>query len=380
MKMGLQKKLNVIHIVEDASANTGGGIEAVIKILTNGIRGDLVQHEVVCNNTSELPSPKDIKKITVFKKSDFFGWGYSKELKDFLFMKSKEPNTIFHIHGVWKAIQYFAVKSSITNRTPCLISLHGILEPNLTKAQGFLKRVKKSLYWKIVSNTFNKLHNVHAITSTEACNLKSRFRTSKIFVIPNSMKIQGSLDMSSIRENEKYFLFIGRIVAPKGIDILVESFVSSNLAPDIKLKIIGPIEDVKFWTNIKKIIDQHDSIEYLGFKFGKEKDDLIANAWCLVLPSRMEVIGMVNLEAANLGCPTITTRETGLHDWEEGGGILIASNSVESCKNALVKTSLWSLAERKTRGRRSHHLALEKYNITVTNKSWENLYLSLLGR
>ena len=28
--------------------------------------------------------------------------------------------------------------------------------------------------------------------------------------------------------------------------------------------------------------------------------------------------GMVNLEAANLGCPSITTFETGLHDWGEG--------------------------------------------------------------
>ena len=33
-----------------------------------------------------------------------------------------------------------------------------------------------------------------------------------------------------------------------------------------------------------------------------------------------EVIGMVNLEAANLGCPSITTFETGLHDWEEAVG------------------------------------------------------------
>ena len=39
MKMGLQKKLNVIHIVEDASANTGGGIEAEIKIFPNYLKG-----------------------------------------------------------------------------------------------------------------------------------------------------------------------------------------------------------------------------------------------------------------------------------------------------------------------------------------------------
>ena len=113
---------------------------------------------------------------------------------------------------------------------------------------------------------------------------------------------------------------------------MVESFISSNLAPNFKLKIVGPIEDAALWKKIEKIIDRHESIEYLGFRSGKAKDDLIAGAWSLVLPSRMEAIGMVNLEAAGLGCPSITTYETGLNDWEEGGGILIESNSLRLVK------------------------------------------------
>lgn len=379
-EMNTQSKINIIHICADFDQNNGGGIATVVKILTNELSNDRIQHEVVCNTASQLPTSSRITKIRVFKKSDFLGWGYSKELKDFLSMKSKEPNTIFHIHGIWKAIQYFAVKSSINNKTPCLISLHGIMQPNLFKAQSFLKRTKKDLYWKIFSSIFNKLKNVHAITSMEAHNLKSRFRKSEITTIPNSMKIHDNLCIPSIKEDEKYFLFVGRIVDTKGIDILVQSFISSNLSPDYKLKIIGPIEDVNLWTSIRKLIDQHDSIEYLGFKSGKEKDDLMAKAWSVVLPTRSEVIGMVNLEAANLGCPSITTHETGLHNWEEGGGVLIDSNSVESCKDALVKISLWSPLERKTRGELSYNLVLEKYNISVTNKLWEKLYLSLINK
>ena len=79
----------------------------------------------------------------------------------------------------------------------------------------------------------------------------------------------------------------------------------------------------------------------------ERKDKLISNAWRLVLPSKMEVIGMVNLEAANLGCPSIINFETGLHDWEEGGGILIDSNSIDSCRQALIQSSKWSSSERK---------------------------------
>jgi len=375
-----QKKTNIIHVVEDASAETGGGVATVVKILTSGVSNELIQHEIVCNTAPKLSFYEGNIKITAFKKSDFLGWGYSGELKDFFSKKSKEPNTIFHVHGIWKAIQYFAVKASINNKTPCLISLHGTLEPNLSYSQAFLKRTKKNLYWKIFSNTFNRIKNVHAITSMEETNLKSKFRKSKMTIIPNSMKIHDNLCMPLIKENEKYFLFIGRLVAPKGIDILVKSFISSNLSPDYKLKIIGPIEDDIFWTSIKILIDQHESIEYLGFKSGKEKDELIANAWCLVLPSRMEAIGMVNLEAANLGCPSITTHETGLYDWEEGGGMLIESNSVDACKDALVKSSLWTVSERKTRGELSYNLVFKKYNVSVTNDSWKKLYLGLTSK
>ena len=380
MKKDLKKKFNVIHIVEDASLDTGGGIATVVKILTTDMCNDSLKHEVICNNSSELPLSNGAGKITVFNKSDLFGWGYSMELKDHLEMKSKEPNTIFHVHGIWKAIHYLAFKSSKRNGTPCLVSLHGILEPNLSNAQGVLKRLKKGLYWKILSRTFGDLQNIHAITSIEAGNLKSIFSKSNISIIPNSMEICLNLDISSIKEDEKYFLFIGRLVGPKGIDVLVESFISSNLAPNFKLKIVGPIEDASLWRKIEKIIDQHDSIEYLGFRSGKEKDDLIAAAWSVVLPSRMETIGMVNLEAAGLGCPSITTYETGLDDWEEGGGILIESNSIEACKNALLMAGSWSVSERKTRGQRSHHLARQRYSIPVTNLSWENLYSKLLGQ
>ena len=374
-----QNKINILHIVEDASSETGGGISTVVKILTNGIKSESVQQEIVCNIAPE-ESSSIITKTTVFKKSDFLGWGYSKELKDFLSEKSKEPNTIFHIHGIWKAIQYFAVKSAINNKTPCLISLHGIMEPNLSNAQSFFKRTIKYLYWKIFSKVFNKVQNIHAITNMEAKNLRSIFKNSNIAIIPNSMMINESLSESLTEDYERYFLFIGRIVGPKGIDILVESFISSHLNKDFKLKIIGPIEDASLWVNLKKLIDQHESIEYLGFRSGKEKDKLISNAWCLVLPSRMEVIGMVNLEAANLGCPSITTFETGLHDWEEGGGILIDSNSIDSCRQALIQSSKWTASERKTRGELSYNLALERYNISVTNMSWVNLYFSLINK
>ena len=71
----------------------------------------------------------------------------------------------------------FAVKSAINNKTPCLISLHGIMEPNLSNAQSFLKEYKIFILENF-SKVFNKVQNIHAITNMEAKNLRSIFKNS----------------------------------------------------------------------------------------------------------------------------------------------------------------------------------------------------------
>ena len=71
MKKDLKKKFNVIHIVEDASLDTGGGIATVVKILTTDMCNDSLKHEVICNNSSELPLSNGAGKITVFNNPIF---------------------------------------------------------------------------------------------------------------------------------------------------------------------------------------------------------------------------------------------------------------------------------------------------------------------
>ena len=60
---------------------------------------------------------------------------------------------------------------------------------------------------------------------------------------------------------------------------------------------------------------------------------LFKNAFVFVAPSHSEVIGMVNLEAAILQTPVITTFQTGLlKDWSKNGGFLI-----EPTENEILK-------------------------------------------
>ena len=73
-------------------------------------------------------------------------------------------------------------------------------------------------------------------------------------------------------------------------------------------RIISPFNIIKFcnFKKVKKIIFASSFTVY-----GNQKNKLLKQAWALILPSHSEVIGMVNLEAALLKTPSITTYKTG---------------------------------------------------------------------
>ena len=95
--------------------------------------------------------------------------------------------------------------------------------------------------------------------------------------------------------------------------------------------------------------------------------------WVAVVPSYSEVVGMVNLEAALFGCPTITTVNTGIYDWWKGDGVVIGSK-VSTLKESLEASTKWSKTERKERGIASFKLVHDKYAWAVILKQWQELY------
>jgi len=86
---------------------------------------------------------------------------------------------------------------------------------------------------------------------------------------------------------------------------------------------------------------------------------------------------MVNLEGAAVRVPVVTTHETGLYDWEEGGGLLVHPR-VEEMAWALSQALDWSESERHERGRALRHLVERRYSWEAVGPQWLELYASLL--
>ncbi|PYZ02755.1 hypothetical protein C8039_05330 [Halogeometricum sp. wsp3] len=102
-------------------------------------------------------------------------------------------------------------------------------------------------------------------------------------------------------------LFVGRIMASKGVDDLLEAF--SLLEHDCKLIIVGPMRDEHFKDQIHTL---SDDVEYRGYVEQAELDALYRRADLFVFPTRSDVFPLVTLEAMAAGTPVVSTTVGGL--------------------------------------------------------------------
>ncbi len=147
----------------------------------------------------------------------------------------------------------------------------------------------------------------------------------KLFVKPNF------LDASKIVPNfvpGKYALYLGRLSHEKGIRTLLDAF---ERVPGVPLKIVGtgPCE-AEVRTRLSQTNLSH--VEFVGFKSGEEKWELLRNSSLVIVPSVWyEAFGQVVLEAYAAGKPVIASRIGALQELVDHNrtGLLFAPGVAE---------------------------------------------------
>lgn len=372
-EMNNSDSFSLLHVARDIRKISGG----VPKVVNQLLKAKLKNINSVALATIGECDKKNISIINESRIFQYWGWSLnqSEEIKKII-----SNNDIIHIHGVWSSVQFFSAKIASNLKIPFVLSAHGMLEPWLWNNQGYKTYLKKYIYWHFIAkNKLNKANIIHAITDMEFKNLKELFPHNKIVKIPNAIDLSVYESKKNRIDYKKDILFMGRIEPKKGLHILLEAFYKSNFKSDWHLKIAGPVWDKKYMQSIKNFIKKNNlsnQITFLGPVFDQEKLHLLQNSWFMVTPSFSDAVGLVNLEAAANYLPSITTYNTGLADWEEGGGYLIDCN-VESLKNKMLIASQWSIKEREDRGIESYNHVKRCYSWEYVTPLWSKLYKDL---
>ena len=157
---------------------------------------------------------------------------------------------------------------------------------------------------------------------------------------------------------DNYVLFFGRLSEEKGLKMFLEC---CKELPNIKFKVAGtgPLDYM-----CKGI----DNVEFVGFKTGKELEELIARAKFSVYPSIWyENCPLSILESESLGTPVITAKNGGMMELVEDKetGILVENINKENLKKAIEDLySNDSLIEKMSKSciaKRDKMISLEQY-------------------
>lgn len=369
----------VLHVTE-SHAKADGGVTSVVNDLTQHIEQlDVYSCVLAATDINEfVPDGVDFVKAGLDCNSAKAL--FSSELKAFVknVIVEKKIN-IIHIHGTWQPLQIIASRLAREMNIPFLVTSHGMLEPWLWVGKGWKGYLKKKIYFNcVVYPAFKFANRIHGITPDESTNLKKLFPNNLHAVIPNAIDLDFNLELKDTKR-EKILFFIGRINPKKGVDLLLKAFQASALSELWSIVIAGPEEVSEYADELRTYVNENaldTKVRFIGPVYGDEKEQWYRRSWVTVVPSYSEVVGMVNLEASSLACPTITTFTTGLSDWEDGGGILVKPD-FQDLSLAIKVVTQWSDDERKRRGRASYIHIKNKYSWQVVARNWINLYSEL---
>lgn len=167
---------------------------------------------------------------------------------------------------------------------------------------------QKKLKWLTYPFVLLTLWRATTIVATsermiENSSLLKRFRR-KVRIIPYGLPALKARKIA-LREQEKYFILIGRHVSYKGIDIAIEAMKHV----DAQLIVVG---DGPLFERHKLSVDTLNMTDKVSFVKDADDDqliDLISGSLALILPSVMpnEAFALVQLEAMRLKKPIVNT-------------------------------------------------------------------------
>jgi glycosyltransferase involved in cell wall biosynthesis len=136
-------------------------------------------------------------------------------------------------------------------------------------------------------------------------------------------------------ELSNHVLFIGRLVAAKGVHVLLRALAQVDGASAV---IAGDGPDRAALERLATVLGVAARVRFVGWVSATERDRLFASSRVLVVPSLWdEPFGIVGIEALAAGVPVVATEVGGIPSWlDDDAGVLVPPGDADALARALV--------------------------------------------
>jgi glycosyltransferase involved in cell wall biosynthesis len=325
--------------------------------------------------------------LEVFPAARGNGYGFSRELRSAICAAAKACDVV-HLHTLWTYASLAAARACRQAKVPYLVMPHGMLDPHSVQ-RGWLK---KQVYGRVIEWPLLRRARGMCYTHTEEERL-ARTTCSRLppgHILELGAESPPAEERSALRAAflERYpelrgrsvVLFLGRVHAKKGLDLLIPAFERvCRQQPEAQLLIVGPGEPA-YVASIRAEVAQRqlDSrVTFTGLLSGRDKWAAMAASDLFVLPSYQENFALAAVDAIQSGLPVLLSRRVNLwKDVVEAGAGRDCETTVDSVAERLNEI-LADAAWRESAAEAGARLLRTRFNWTTTAGRLEEIYVDV---
>jgi len=253
---------------------------------------------------------------------------------------------LVHVHGIWDHLVRVACSTAQRNGVPYVVTPHS---PFALPDFGSLsaKNIKKRFAWAIsYRSMLAGAKFIHALTEDERTQIDRLNLDVPVVVAPNGIFLEEIDPLPPPRTfraahpeigDDPYVLFLGRLHAQKGLDILAPAFAKVlETIPRARLVVAGPDYGARqaFIGQINRL-GVSSRVHVVGPLFDEQKYAAYVDAACFCLPSRQEGFSVAILEALACGCPAVISTSCHFEDVEKYGAGRVVDSQASSYVDSL---------------------------------------------
>jgi glycosyltransferase involved in cell wall biosynthesis len=290
---------------------------------------------------------------------------------------------LIHVTGIFSWMNLAVATASRRRRVPVVVSPRGSLDP---EALLFSARKKGWFLRAGGRRALEEAAAFHVTSEMERAYVEARLPGARIGMVPNGVVAPSSEDLArwtSAPAIAPTALFLGRIHPKKNVIPLVRAWSSiAPRHPDAKLVLAGP-DDHGHRAEVERTIAGErleSSVLLTGRVVGNDKNELLARAHCLVLPSLTENFGNVVAEALAHRVPVIASTGTpwgGLRDHDCGWWV---EPSTEGLARAIDEALTLDVETRNAMGERGRRWMVGEFSWPQVARRMADFYFDVLSR
>lgn len=371
--------MHVLRIIPTLNPAYGGPV-AGLAMTARGLKAKGVSTEVLTLDPPQAPWLSSAGFPATGVGPGFLKPGFTPKIGPWIARHARRFDAAI-VHGIWTHASVAGAAALARARIPYALYTHGMMDPWFREAKP-VKHWVKQAFWLAQGRALAAAHAVLFTADLERELARGVFwgptYRERVVRYGTQTPLVDAAGARAFRQklpglgHRPYLLFLSRIHAKKGCDLLIEAHRNRPDAPDLVLA--GPDPDGLVPGLLARAAPGR--VHVAGPVFGSEKGAALAGAEALALISHQENFGIVLAEAMALGTPVLTTDKVNIWPVIEGERAgFIGADTAQGAAQLLASFVAQSGSERST----MRHAARRTYETHFTPEGATDDLYDILG-